>query len=283
MSLPANTWELDFYSRPLLDDNGKKRWEVLICTSDGSFQWQRFCPADSVNSIWLKTALSDALAAAQEASSPAPKRLRCWRSSMRTMVQRAAEGVGLEMVPSRRCYALVEWLQERESSVYPEMEGHLNGPLAPPPQPLQAAPLPLPEAVRGDSWGWASLPAASLAEASEWPMDFSGLVPLPTTEADAMVPGVRLFSSSRALALAGWLSGLEPVRLEVCGQQLVLEAGLEDRWLVSDLQNGEAESAQQALGAARQEAGGLQFLAVQSGPDATEFAGFWLLRDLPDV
>ena len=111
MSLLANTWELDFYSRPLLDDNGKKRWEVLICTSDGSFQWQRFCPADSVNSIWLKTALSDALAAAEEANSPAPKRLRCWRSSMRTMVQRAAEGVGLEMVPSRRCYALVEWLQ----------------------------------------------------------------------------------------------------------------------------------------------------------------------------
>ena len=30
MSLPAHTWELDFYSRPLLDDNGKKRWEVLI-------------------------------------------------------------------------------------------------------------------------------------------------------------------------------------------------------------------------------------------------------------
>ena len=202
---------------------------------------------------------------------------------MRTMVQRAAEGVGLEMVPSRRCYALVEWLQEREASIYPEMEGHLNGPLAPPPQPLQAAPLPLPEAVRGDSWGWASLPAASLAEASEWPMDFSGLVPLPNTKAEAMVPGVRLFSSSRALALAGWLSGLEPVRLEVCGQQLVLEAGLEDRWLVSDLQNGEADSAQQALEAARQEAGGLQFLAVQSGPDATEFAGFWLLRDLPDV
>ena len=221
MSLPANTWELDFYSRPLLDENGKKRWEALICSGDGSFQWQRFCPADSVNSIWLKTALSDALAAADEASSPAPKRLRCWRSSMRTMVQRAAEGVGLEMVPSRRCYALVEWLQEREASIYPEMEGHLNGPLAPPPQPLQAAPLPLPEAVRGDSWGWASLPAASLAEASEWPMDFSGLVPLPNTKAEAMVPGVRLFSSSRALALAGWLSGLEPVRLEVCGQHQV--------------------------------------------------------------
>ena len=132
MSLPANNWELDFYSRPLLDENGKKRWEVLICTSDASFQWQSFCPADSVNSIWLKTALSDALAAAADAKSPPPKRLRCWRSSMRTMVQRAAEGVALEMVPSRRCYALVEWLQEREASIYPKMEGYLSGPLAPP-------------------------------------------------------------------------------------------------------------------------------------------------------
>ena len=80
MSLPANTWELDFYSRPLLDENGKKRWEALICSSDGSFQWQRFCPADSVNSIWLKTALSDALAAADEARSPAPRRVRRWRA-----------------------------------------------------------------------------------------------------------------------------------------------------------------------------------------------------------
>ena len=283
MSLPVNVWELDFFSRPLLDENGKKRWEILVCTSDNSFRWQRFCPADSVNSIWLKQALSDALAAAEEANTPAPKRLRCWRNSMRTMVQRAAVSLGLEMVPSRRWYALVEWLREREANVYPEMEGHLNGPLAPPPQPTQAAAVPLPEAVRGDSWGWASLPASSLTEASEWPMDFSGLVPLPDTEPEAMVPGVRLFSSSRALALAGWLSGLEPVRLEVCGQQLVLEAGLEDRWLVSDLQNSEADSAHEALTAARQEAGGLQFLAVQSGPEATEFAGFWLLRDLPDV
>ena len=283
MSGASDIWELDYFSRPLLDEEGKKRWELLISNGDGSFRWQRFCPASSVNSVWLKQALADALSQASEDGAATPRRLRCWRSSMRTMVQRAAEGVGLEMVPSRRCYALVEWLQEREASIYPEMEGHLNGPLAPPPQPLQAAPLPLPEAVRGDSWGWASLPAASLAEASEWPMDFSGLVPLPNTKAEAMVPGVRLFSSSRALALAGWLSGLEPVRLEVCGQQLVLEAGLEDRWLVSDLQNGEADSAQQALEAARQEAGGLQFLAVQSGPDATEFAGFWLLRDLPDV
>jgi hypothetical protein len=97
------------------------------------------------------------------------------------------------------------------------------------------------------------------------------------------VPGIRLFSSARALALAGWLAGLEPVRLEISGQQLVLEAGLEDRWLLSDLPADEAEAAAAAFAAARQQAGGLQFLAVQAREDDQRFEGFWLLRDLPDA
>ncbi|MEB3176023.1 MAG: Tab2/Atab2 family RNA-binding protein [Synechococcus sp.] len=283
MSAANDVWELDYYSRPLLDENGKKRWELLLSNGDGSFRWQRFCAASSVNSVWLKEALGDALAQAHSDGASPPRRLRCWRSSMRTMVQRAAEQLGLEMVPSRRCYALVEWLMQREAEVYPAMDGFMNGPLAPPAMPLQPLAIPLPEAVRGDSWGWANLPVASLAEAAEWPMDFSGLVPLPASDGSASVPGLRLFSRSRSLALAGWLSGLEPVRLEVSGRQLVLEAGMEDRWLVSDLADDEASSARQAFEQARQQAGGLQFLAVQSSPEASEFAGFWLLRDLPDV
>ena len=27
----GKVWELDFYSRPILDENKKKQWEVLIC------------------------------------------------------------------------------------------------------------------------------------------------------------------------------------------------------------------------------------------------------------
>ena len=49
------------------------------------------------------------------------------------------------------------------------------------------------------------------------------------------VPGLRLFSRTRALALAGWLGGLEPVRLRVTANQLILDAGQDDSWLVSDL------------------------------------------------
>ena len=292
--MQAPDWELDYYSRPILEADGKKRWELLICSTpevsagdDGTshqFRWVQTCPATSVNSIWLKEALEQALCAAEGHGFAPPRRLRCWRASMRTMVQRAAEGLGMELVSSRRTYALVNWLQERERSVYPHEPGYMAGPLAPPPQPLRPIAVPLPEAARGESWAWASLPLEALAGAGEWDLGFAGLVPLPSgLEAEVPVPGIRLFSPSRALALAGWLAGLEPVRLEISGLQLVLEAGMEDRWLLTNLDQAEAEAAARAFAAARTQAGGLQFMAVQANEADQRFEGFWLLRDLPDA
>ena len=280
-------WELDYYSRPILEPDGKKRWELLICstpTEGATFRWALNCPAGSVNSAWLREALEQALAAANEQGFAPPRRLRCWRGSMRTMVQRAAEPLSLEVVPSRRCYALVEWLQERMATVYPNEEGFMAGPLAPPPQPIQPVAVPLPEAARGDRWSWASLPLGALREAADWEVSFAGLVPLPAELDDAvMVSGLRLFSAGRSLAIAGWLAGLEPVRLEVDGNQLVLEAGMEDRWLLGNLEAEEAAAAATAFRAARSQAAGIQFIAVQSSEDQPGFDGFWILRDLPDA
>ncbi len=287
-------WELDYYSRPILEPDGKKRWELLICSTpevgpEGQaaadpFRWVRRCPAAEVNSIWLRQALQEALAEAAAAGLAPPRRLRCWRASMRTMVQRAAEGLGMELVPSRRTYALVTWLQEREQRVYPAEEGYMAGPLAPPPQPIRPVPVPLPEAARGDRWAWASLPLEALGGASDWDCGFRSLVPSPPgLDPQAPVPGIRLFGGARALAIAGWLAGLEPVRLEIEGRQLVLEAGLEDRWLLATLDQAEADAAAQAFAAARGQAGGLQFLAVQGREQDQHFEGFWLLRDLPDA
>jgi len=203
---------------------------------------------------------------------------------MRTMVQRAVETLGLELVPSRRCYGLVEWLQERQSQVYPAEEGFMAGPLAPPPVPIRPVPLPLPEVARGDSWAWATLPVGALAEAPDWELGFAGLVPLPADlDPSTPVPGIRLFSRSRALAIAGWLAGLEPVRLELDGNRLVLEAGLEDRWLLTDLPKEERTAAAGAFALAREQAGGLQFIAVQAEEGNPRLEGFWLLRDLPDA
>ncbi len=160
----------------------------------------------------------------------------------------------------------------------------MAGPLAPPPTPIRPVPLPLPEAARGDQWAWASLPVEALGEADGWDAGFRALVPIPAAaDPAAAVPGIRLFSSDRALAIAGWLAGLEPVRLEISDNQLVLEAGLEDRWLLASLPDAEADAAREAFAAAREQAGGLQFLAVQAGDQQQRFEGFWMLRDLPDA
>ena len=41
-------WEIDFYSRPILEKDGKKRWELLISSSEDQeggdiFRWEKIC------------------------------------------------------------------------------------------------------------------------------------------------------------------------------------------------------------------------------------------------
>ena len=296
VGLRGADWEVDFYSRPILEADGRKRWELLICSTPQlfggrdlatqrthPFRFEKRCSAENVNSQWLREAFAEALELAEREGHVSPSRLRCWRGSMRAMVQRAADSLGLEVLPSRRCFALLDWLGERERDLYPSQEGYLAGPLAPAPQPQRPTPLPWPEVVRGDHWSWAMLPLSALEEAPGWNMGFGALLPIPRNlSPDAGVPGIRLFSRKRGLAIAGWLAGLEPVRLEMEHGQLVLEAGLDDRWRLAKLPQSEASAASEAFSRARREAGGLQFLSVQNVEGDTYFEGFWMLKDLPD-
>lgn len=283
-------WEVDFYSRPLLDPDGRKRWELLVCDTpavdtppETGFRFCKTCPADQVNSLWLGKALGEALAAAAASGHSRPRRLRSWRQAMMSMVQRASEPLGLAVAPSRRCYALIDWLQERERTVYPQQDGYLAGPRAVPMPAAPAPAKPLPDAARGNAWAWASLPLGSLREAQDWPMDFSGLIPLPAQIAsgisDATIPGVRLFAGDRALAVAGWVAGLEPLKLTISDNRLLLEAGLDQRWLLSCLDPSEANAAAATFAESCGSTGGLQFLSVQNTSQTQRFAGFWLLRD----
>ena len=46
----SEIWELDFSSRPILDSRGKKKWELLICSPDGAWQFSRYFPNNKINS-----------------------------------------------------------------------------------------------------------------------------------------------------------------------------------------------------------------------------------------
>ena len=277
-------WEIDFYSRPVMEKNGKKRWELLITTTEDlsgnkPFRWVKKCPASNVNSLWLSEAFQEAILESNNQGWGRPLKLRCWRSSMKTMIRKASSSIDLEIVGSRRTYSLNEWISEREEEIYPNEEGYMNGPIAPPPSLITNQPVPLPENVRGDKWSLASLQLGALREAQEWPIEFGGLIPINKDFDDTiLIPGIRLFSQNRSLALAGWLGGLEPVQLTLEGNKLLLEAGQEDRWLVTDLDSEAAKSIKKEIDNTKINAGGLQFIAVQKSPEELKFSGFWMLR-----
>ena len=76
----ATIWELDFYSRPILDEREKKVWEVLVCESPQAvnqapetlFRYAEYCDSGEVNSVRLRQALERAIAQAPPASGQDP-------------------------------------------------------------------------------------------------------------------------------------------------------------------------------------------------------------------
>ncbi|MEL6382245.1 MAG: Tab2/Atab2 family RNA-binding protein [Cyanobacteria bacterium J06626_18] len=281
----GTVWEIDFYSRPILDDNNKKRWEILISEGlqtvnaepENLFRYSQFLPNTEVNSIRLKEAIEAAIAEAPEP----PSRIRFFRFSMQNMITRACEELGIAVQPSRRTLALKQWMDYRKQSVYPQEPGYTDKPSpsvgAPPP-----APNPLPDALIGQQWALVNLRARELADMPEWPIDFGEAFPLSVAgiDADTIVPGLIIFSS-RALPMAGWLSGLEISELRVEASQrprLILETGTADSWVVAALNTPALKQEADAFEAAKTTANQVHFLAVQSDPETESFAGFWLMQ-----
>ena len=95
-----------------------------------------------------------------------------------------------------------------------------------------------------------------------------------------LIPGLRLFSKDRAIALAAWFSSLEPVKLLIDSDRLILEALEDDKWLVTDLPHNEAHELHQKFVTSKSNSLGYQFIAIQSTPYIEKFAGFWLLKDI---
>ncbi|MEA5536050.1 Tab2/Atab2 family RNA-binding protein [Crocosphaera sp. XPORK-15E] len=287
----GKVWELDFYSRPILDENNKKQWEVLICETptdttrspDNCFRYSQFCTPTTVNSLWLKEAIEAAITEAGET----PSKIRFFRRQMNNMIVKACDDAGIPSAPSRRTYALNQWLEERQSKFYPNYPGY-------DPKAVQSASvgyplldaIALPDAVRGDKmdkWAFVSLEAAALEDMNEWnigfgegfPISLAGLSP------DTPIPGLIIFSK-RALPLAGWMSGLELVSLKLQALPrpiLRLETGLNDSWILVNLTDDRSLAEGQGFEATKEKAQGVHFLAIQSSPDVESFAGFWLLKE----
>ena len=279
----GSVWELDFYSRPVLDDSQKKRWEVLICdgaqsvNDSPSLRYSKFLSNRQVNSIELAQALKEAVEQAGES----PARVRFFRYQMQNMIKRACDELGVPAKLSRRALTLQTWLDDRQENFYPDQPGYQAGKSASTVQPVEVA-RPLPDALMGQRWAMVSLPAKDLAEMPEWDIGFSEAFPLDLAgiTPETMVPGILIFSE-RALPLAGWMSGLELAYLDVqLGQlsQLLLETGSNDTWIMAGLNSPDLKKEAERFMAAKEQANQVHFVAVQDSPDSESFAGCWLMQ-----
>jgi hypothetical protein len=294
-------WELDFYSRPVLDENEKKIWELLICNSphpsSQKFQWVQECNAQEVNSGWLAEELKKAIAHNASLGNPNPQKVRFYRPSMTNIITRGCKQAELLPQISRRLFTLTSWLQERMQNIYPQRSGFIT----PDPNPLPLkigsqilTAKPAPDALMGESWLVASLKVEDFLSASEWSMDFGELFEINDKyDPDTLISGL-IITSSRALPLAAWMSGVDPVflKFEVSDRkmQLILEAGEESRWILTTLNtaNPKDQKAAERIPKIISQAGsfeqaklnndGIHFIAIQTNPEIEHFAGFWLLK-----
>ena len=285
--LKISDWELDFYSRPIIENNGKKRWELIISSSksfktEKIFLWNKVCPANEVNSIWLTKALNEALNDAEREGWAKPLKIRFWRASMKSIIKKSIENLGIEALVSRRTYELFDRIEFLEQEIYPLEKGYVRGVLAPTfTSNILNDPKPLPEAVRGDALTISEISIEELKLAKNWPIEFGDIFPIQSSiKNDNLVPGLRLFSKERSLALAAWFSSLEPVKLLIKQNQLILEASEDDKWLVTDLQEKDAKVLNDKFTQTKKDSYGYQFISIQSTPFIEKFAGFWILKDV---
>lgn len=283
----GSIWELDFYSRPILDENQKKVWEVLVCESpldtrtkiDSLFRYAQYCPSTDVNSVWLRTVLEEAISKA----GVAPIRIRFFRRQMNNMITKACKDLDIPVQLSRRTLVLNQWLQQRMEFVYPQEPGY-QAVTNPSVRLENPSPQRLPDALSGQQWAFVTLQAAEFAQMHEWEIGFGEAFPLEIAQVlpETRIPGVLIFSS-RALPLAGWMSGFELAFLKFDPSQearLLLETGATESWILANIKNDKTLAEAKGFELAKQKANGVHFIGVQSDPQAESFAGFWLLQEV---
>jgi RNA-binding protein Tab2/Atab2 len=278
-------WELDYYSRPILDEQNKKLWEVLICESPtridsdpaSLFRYAEYCSSSQVNSVWLKAAIQEAIARAPKP----PDKIRFFRQAMSNMITTACKGLDIPAQLSRRTIALSQWVNDRFQTVYPEHPGFQPGknpsvtfPTIPPES--------LPDALLGQKWTFATLEASAFDDMNEWSIEFGEAFPLKMAglQSNTAIPGLIIYSP-RAVPMAAWMSGLEMTAIQFDPEppRLLLETGVVDRWVLSSLDAKTQVEAQQ-FEVAKQQANRVHFLALQTDPNVEAFAGFWLLQEV---
>jgi hypothetical protein len=268
-------WELDFYRSAAPSEAGDPAWELRLCERNGDFRYCTTCLQSAASSAWLLAQLRQVMV-----THSMPTEIRVFRPQTLNLLEPIAAQLEVPVVPTRRTPKLKQWLLERSTPTADTAAVALLELDRPPP-------LPLPEALMGDRWRFAALPAADLFDAfrermipivdlpAEWQPLKLGLA------YNQAIPGVVIDGGRQSLRLAQWLQQVQPVGLNfVMGAPdgLVLEAGLVDRYILATFEDAEVRSAAQTYAQRQQQSQGLHFLLVQPDDSGMTYSGVWLLK-----
>jgi len=276
-AVPTDQWELDVYSRPVVDIKGKKLWELLICDSSGCFKHVEQIPSNMINSREVRKAVEKVI----EGAEVPPRTIRFFRNAMFNMINIALSELEVTVLPSRTTYSLFDWLDDREKNVYPQMEGYTPSMTQPSIFDIRT-PQKLPDALRGERYAFVSLPVSNFrsGEIDSSNVGVGRLFNLdPSLPDDVMIQGM-LIISRRAKPLAVWMAGLEVafVKADLQKRNVLLEVGIDVQFLMAKLDDDQRKEAQ-AFEKGKESLNGIHFIAVQKTVEADEVEGFWLLRE----
>ncbi len=276
----SDSWELDFYSRPVMGTDGKKLWELIITDSSGVFEHVEAVPNSMVNSSELRKRIQAVI----DASSVKPTVIRYFRAQMRNMITIALSDIDVQVRPSRRTYALRQLLKYRDSNVYPTMPGYkvvlANRPTA---APLGAVlSRPLPDALRCEKFSFLEMPLGALdqffAESNSDDYFGDACVVDDDMESSTPIPGLVLYSR-RAPSIAGWMSGIELASVAMKEKELLFMCDLDTSFLFAQISADLRDDARK-FSESKLNARGLHFLAVRKSEESDDVDGMWLLCDI---
>jgi len=226
-------WELDLYLRPILDERGKKLWELVVTDSQRSFVFSEFFRNNKVNSASLKLTLNKLL---KFLGCKRPTRCNYFRSQSQNIIKRALNDLKIWPVPSRRCPSLMNLLEERLELVYKKHPGYCMSKFVVSTNEL-SPPSKLPSALKGEQWAFVQISVKELkkevqvfAERRFFGSTIAYCETLNLVSSEKIIPGIAVFSK-RSISLSAWTSSLElaSISAEVNCDSLILETGINQR------------------------------------------------------
>lgn len=269
-------WEIDFFSRPVVNSDGKKIWELIIVNDNQTFEHVEIIPNNLVNSKELKKRIKKVI----ESRLKKPSIIKFFRSQMFNMISIALSDLDIIVQPSRRTFALYKKIKERETNIYPNMEGYKpfmrDNQIR---ENLKISPEKMPDTLKGELYIFASIEkkdAVLILEKFANQKCFRGIQP--EFLSIDKIPGLIIYSN-RAKSLANWLDSIElcNVFCDLETKNIIIECGLDIQYLfarLSDEQYKEAAFFEKT----KINTNGVHFISVQQISNKNDNLGFWLLN-----